>query len=223
MNVMGQFDYSEFFEKCIQPNIDVDAHCTYYKAGEQVYAQDMEIPHAYMVKKGLLKIFRIGTKGEQHIVRLVKEGHLIGFHSLLSDEPEVTGCESLTESVVCLIPGYLLKKAISQDTKVAETIMKQTCEELKQTCNSVLELSQKTVRGRLANLLLKLQALFQLKQEEPIPLVLSRMDMARWIGTSQESVSRMINEFKTDGVIDFTKSEIRILDKVKLERIIMLS
>jgi len=197
--------------------------CAIYKSGEVVYEQDTNMKHAYFVNKGLLKIYRIGSKGEQQIVRLIKEGDLFGFHSLLGDEPEVTACESLTDSEVCLIPGEAFMKTISQNKELADLLIKKTCDELKSSYNSLVELSQRTVRGRLANLLIKLQDLFNTSTDEAIPLVISRLDMARWIGTSKESVSRLITEFKNDGVIRFDRRELIITNKEKLERIIMLS
>ena len=197
--------------------------CTSYKNGDVVYEQDTNMRHAYFVNKGLLKIYRIGSKGEQQIVRLVKEGDLIGYHSLLGDEPEVTACESLTDSEVCLIPGAAFKKAISENKELADLLIKKTCDELKNSYNSLVELSQRTVRGRLANLLLKLQYSFKTSSDEAIPLVISRLDMARWIGTSKESVSRLITEFKNDNIIRFDRRELIIINKEKLERIIMLS
>jgi CRP-like cAMP-binding protein len=199
------------------------SQCNFYKCGDVVYEQDTNMNHAFFVRKGLLKIYRIGSKGEQQIVRLVKEGDLIGFHSLLGDEPEVTACESLTDSEVCQIPGAAFKKAISENKELTELLIKQTCDELKSSYNSLVELSQRTVRGRLANLLLKLQGLFETAPNETIPIVISRLDMARWIGTSKESVSRLITEFKNDGVIRFDRRELMITNKEKLERIIMLS
>jgi len=220
---MAVFNYSRFFNENTDLGELIYEKCQNYKSGELVYAQDSNMNHAYYVKSGLLKIYRNGVKGEQQIVRLVKEGSLIGFHSMLSDEPEVTGCESLTDSQVCIIPGDRLKETMKQEKALSELIMKQTCEELKQTCNSMIELSQKTVRGRLANLFLKLQELFQAKDDEPIPLVISRVDMARWIGTSKESVSRLITEFKEDGVLSFSRSEIKINSKEKLTKIVMIS
>ncbi|MBK3515702.1 Crp/Fnr family transcriptional regulator [Carboxylicivirga marina] len=197
--------------------------CAYYKSGEIVYEQDTNMKHAFFVNKGLLKIYRIGSKGEQQIVRLVKEGDLFGFHSLLGDEPEVTACESLTDSEVCQIPGEAFKKTISANKELTDLLIKKTCDELKNSYSSLVELSQRTVRGRLANLLLKLQDLFNTTADEAIPLVISRLDMARWIGTSKESVSRLITEFKNDGVIRFDRRELIITNKEKLERIIMLS
>nr|WP_319397315.1 Crp/Fnr family transcriptional regulator [uncultured Carboxylicivirga sp.] len=220
---MAVFNYSKFFNEKTELGELIYEKCQNYKPGELVYAQDSDMNHAYYVKSGLLKIFRSGVKGEQQIVRLVKEGSLIGFHSMLSDEPEVTGCESLSDSQVCIIPGDILKPYIKQNKGLSDMIMKQTCEELKQTCNSVLEISQKTVRGRLANLFLKLQELFQAKDDEPIPLVISRVDMARWVGTSKETVSRLITEFKEDGVLTFSRSEIKINSKEKLQKIVMIS
>ncbi len=220
---MARFNYSSFFEADTQLGKLSFQKCKSYKSGDLVYSQDSVMHHAYYVKSGLLKIFRSGARGEQQIVRLVKEGSLIGFHSLLSDEPEVTGCESLSDSNVCVIPGDILKASMKEDKELAELVMKQTMEELKQTCNSLIEISQKTVRGRLANLFLKLQELFQTKDDEPIPLVISRVDMARWIGTSKESVSRLITEFKEDGVLSFSRNEIKINSKDKLTKIVMIS
>ncbi|WP_430809710.1 MULTISPECIES: Crp/Fnr family transcriptional regulator [unclassified Carboxylicivirga] len=199
------------------------SQCSFYKSGEVVYEQDTQMKHAYFVSKGLLKIYRVGSRGEQQIVRLIKTGDLFGFHSLLGDEPEVTACESLTDSEVCLIPGEAFKKSISMNKDLADLLIKKTCDELKHSYNSLVELSQRTVRGRLANLLLKLQDLFHTAANEPIPLVISRLDMARWIGTSKESVSRLITEFKNDEIIRFDRRELIIMNKEKLERIIMLS
>lgn len=220
---MAVFNYTRFFDADTTLGQVGMQKCRNYKSGELVYAQDSTMNHAYYVKSGLLKIFRSGARGEQQIVRLVKGGSLIGFHSLLSDEPEVTGCESLNESEVCVIPGDVLKASMKSDKELAELVMKQTCEELKQTCNSLIEISQKTVRGRLANLFLKLQELFQTKDDEPIPLVISRVDMARWIGTSKESVSRLITEFKEDEILTFSRNEIKINSKDKLAKIVMIS
>jgi len=217
------FNYSRFFNVDTELGRLMYQKCRNYKSGDLVYEQDANMNHAYYVKSGLLKIFRSGARGEQQIVRLVKEGSLIGFHSLLSDEPEVTACESLNDSQVCVIPGNVLKASMKEDKGLAELIMKQTCEELKQTCNSLIELSQKTVRGRLANLFLKLQELYQTRDDEPIPLMISRVDMARWIGTSKESVSRLITEFKEDGILTFSRNEIRINSKDKLTKIVMIS
>jgi CRP/FNR family transcriptional regulator len=121
------------------------------------------------------------------------------------------------------VPGEAFKKTISENKELTDLLIKKTCDELKNSYNSLVELSQRTVRGRLANLLLKLQDLFKTSADEAIPLVISRLDMARWIGTSKESVSRLITEFKNDGIIRFDRRELIITNKEKLERIIMLS
>ena len=72
-------------------------------------------------------------------------------------------------------------------------------------------------------LLLKLQDSFNTSSDEVIPIVISRLDMARWLGTSKESVSRLITEFKNDGLIRFDKKELIITNKEKLKRIVMRS
>lgn len=71
--------------------------------------------------------------------------------------------------------------------------------------------------GRLAH------ALFYLKDQvyvsNPFNLNLTKSELASLIGTSRESVSRLLREFHDAGIIEMNKNVIKILDEEKLEEI----
>jgi len=190
-----------------------------YKQGAEVYPQDTFMDMAYLVVEGILKIYRTASNGKQYIVRLAKAGDLIGYHSIVANEAEATACKSLMPSVLCPVSACDLKKAIENDRELAIAVLKLSCYELKEAQNAMIELSQINVRGRLAGLLVKLQQLFNLEQGEEVPVKLSRHDMSVWIGTTKESVSRLMTEFRQNQLIDTGNNNLRILNVAELDRI----
>ena len=190
-----------------------------YEQGAEVYPQDTFMDKAYLVMEGILKIYRTGSNGKQYIVRLAKVGDLIAYHSIVAHEPEATACLSLTPSVLCPVSAADLNKAIANDQELAMAVLKLSCFELKEAQNAMLELSQINVRGRLAGLLVKLQQLFSLEQGQEVPVKLSRQDISVWIGTTKESVSRLMTEFRQSHLIDTSNNQLRILNKAELDRL----
>jgi CRP-like cAMP-binding protein len=84
-------------------------------------------------------------------------------------------------------------------------------------------MSQKTVRGRSAILLLKQMELFKVQEGEAFPLKVSRTDLANWIGTSKESVSRSLNDFVREKLIELNKETIKVINQKGLKRVSVIS
>lgn len=197
--------------------------CSMYRSGETIYDANSKSRTAYLVKKGMVKLYSIGAKGTKQIVRLVREGEIVGYYSQFTDQPEVTGCECMINSVLCELSNNNLEYAFKTDSNLAFSMLQKACSEMKDTCTSIIDMSQKTVRGRAANILIKQMNLFQVKEGEQFPLRISRTDMASWIGTSKESVSRSLNDFLREKLIDMDKDTIKIINIKGLKRVSIIS
>ena len=98
-------------------------------------------------------------------------------------------------------------------------IMKMACQELGEANSYITDIAQKTVRERLAEVLIMLKNKFDLDENKVLQIFLTREELANIVGTATESVIRLLSEFKADGLLDLNGRKIKILDLPKLKKL----
>ncbi len=93
------------------------------------------------------------------------------------------------------------------------------CKELGEANDYITDIAQKTVRERLAEVLIHLRKDFDLDNEKYLQITLTREELANMVGTATESVIRLLSEFKQDGLIELQGRKIKILDEKMLFKI----
>jgi CRP-like cAMP-binding protein len=90
---------------------------------------------------------------------------------------------------------------------------------LEEANDYITDIAQKTVRERLAEVLIHLRKDFDLDNEKYLQITLTREELANMVGTATESVIRLLSEFKQDGLIELQGRKIKILDEKMLFKI----
>lgn len=193
--------------------------CTFHKRGNIVYHEGSRINGSYIVVKGVLKIYKTGFDGKEQIIRFAKSGDLIGFRSVISDELACTTTKVVNDSVLCYLPGDALTTLIKENPEFAMALMKLTCQELGESNKFLTDIAQKTVRERLAEVLLLLMDTFELDEDHTLQISLTREELANMVGTATESVIRLLSEFKSDKLIELNGRKIKLLNIPKLIKI----
>ncbi len=191
----------------------------FFKRGSLIYAEGDFARGCYFVFSGILKIFKTGTEGKGQIIRFSKSGDLIGFRSVLSQERLCTSAKVIDDAVVCFISANNLTSLIRENSDFALQLMKVTCAELGEANNYITDIAQKTVRERLAEVLLHLENTFGLDREGVLQINLTREELANMVGTATESVIRMLSEFKADRYIELQGRKIKLLQIDKLQKL----
>lgn len=199
--------------------VDQAMSCTLHKRGNTIYHEGSRINGTYLVVEGILKIFKTGFDGKEQIIRFTKPGDLIGFRSVISDELACSTTKVIQETVLCYLPGDILEKLLNDNSIFAMTLMKLTCKELGESNKFLTDIAQKTVRERLAEVLLLLMDDFELDQDNTLQISLTREELANMVGTATESVIRLLSEFKTDKLIELNGRKIKLLNIPKLIKI----
>ena len=171
----------------------------------------------YCVQKGIIKIYKTGFDGKEQIIRFAKNGDIIGYRSVLSNEPACTTTEVLEECIVCHIPASTLFNLVKTNGNFAVELMKLTCKELGEANSYITDIAQKTVRERLAEILLLLEEDFGANEQGVLSLSLTREDLSNIVGTATKSIIRLLSEFKSDLLIELNGRKIKILDKPGLK------
>jgi CRP-like cAMP-binding protein len=190
-----------------------------FKRGDVLYNEGSRISGFYCIHSGIIKVFKTGLDGKEQIIRFAKPGDIIAYRSVLSNEVACTSAKVIEDSQVCFIPAEILTSFIKSNSTYAHELLKLACHELGEANSFITDIAQKTVRERLAEILLLLVHDFGLDDQNYLQISLTREELANIVGTATESVIRLLSEFKTDRLVELAGRKIKILDKKGLEKI----
>lgn len=190
-----------------------------FKKGHLLFEDGKKPKGVHYIKKGTLKLSKSGVYGKEQILRFVKEGDLIGYRSLLCGEDFQASAEAMSDIEVTFVPAEIFMHFLEVDTKLCFAMLQKIAFELGESSNTVTFLAQKTVRERLAEILLLLEQKLGTNPEGFINISLTREEIANIIGTATESAIRLISEFKNDHLIEVEGRNIKIINHEKLKKV----
>lgn len=190
-----------------------------FKKGQVVFTEGSTINGVFCVKTGKCKLSKLNSNGKEQIVRFVKGGDVLGYRSVIVDEPVTLTVTALEEMNACFIPRSEIMEALEKNPKFIMDMMKTACADLKDANMTLSKMAQKNVRERLADTLLFLQETFDITTDGYINVQLSREEISSIIGTATESAIRLLSEFKKEKLINLRGKNIQIIDSQKLRNI----
>ncbi len=190
-----------------------------FKKGDNLIEEGHAPSGVFLIEKGTAKLYQIGFMGKEQIIRFVKEGDLLGYRSLISGEAFNASVTALEDMEVSFIPERFFLKMLKNNPELSFDLLKVMASQLGEAANTITLLAQKTVRERLAEILLFLEDKLGLDNEGYINIALTREEMANLIGTATESAIRLISEFKSDGLITVEGRKIKIENQEKLRKL----
>ena len=190
-----------------------------YKRGSIIYQEGNRMKGFYCVQSGIIKIYQTGFDGKEQIIRFAKPGDIIGYRSIISNEPACTSTEVIEHAVLCHIPTEILLNLVRNNGNFAVELMKLTCKELGEANSYITDIAQKTVKERLAEILIHLVEEFGEDEQGILGISLTREELSNIVGTATESIIRLLSEFKSQGYIGINGRKIKILDKPGLKYI----
>ena len=138
---------------------------------------------------------------------------------MLSKELACTTAEVIEDAVTCYIPGDILIYLVKNNGNFSIELMQLTCKELGEANEYITDIAQKTVRERLAEILIHLIEDFGLDENNVLQITLTREELANIVGTATESVIRLLSEFKHDKLIELSGRKIKILNIPGLRKV----
>ncbi|GAB2772861.1 Crp/Fnr family transcriptional regulator [Hymenobacter latericoloratus] len=181
-------------------------HQSYHK-GQVIFQQGSRPGGIYCIHQGKVKISKISADGKEQIVRLAREGDVLGYRSLMMGGNFSTAATALTDCVVCLVPRPDFFSIINQNPQFAQSLLR------------LLHTAYKPVRERLAEALLMLHSLFDPGTDARFSIPISRDDLAALMGTAKETASRLLSELREEGLVATQGSRITVLDVVRLRQV----
>jgi CRP/FNR family transcriptional regulator, polysaccharide utilization system transcription regulator len=212
-NLFKKLDEEEF------NRLNYEKTCSLYKKGTVIYREGSRLTGFYCVTRGIVKVLKTGIDGKEQIIRFAKKGEIIAYRSLLSQELACTTAKVIDEAVLCHIPYQTLLFLIKNNWQFSHHMLQIVCRELREANDYITDIAQKSVRERLAEVLLLLKENFELDNQNTLQISLTREELANMVGTATESVIRLLSEFRQDNLIELHGRKIKFLDTPGLKRV----
>lgn len=216
------FSQKTIFSTLNQEELDLvnyEKTCNIYKRGSIILNEGNHSNGFFCVTSGIVKLYKTGIDGKEQIIRFAKKGDVFGYRSILSEELAALSAKVIQDATLCFIPATMLVDLVKRNNAFSMSLMQRTCRELGEANRYILDIAQKTVRERLAEVLLLLKESFGLDAELILQISLTREELANIVGTATESVIRLLSEFKQDQLIEIKGRKIKLINLKGLEKV----
>ncbi|MCB0695288.1 MAG: response regulator [Saprospiraceae bacterium] len=189
------------------------------KAKEPLFHEGSYPRQVYLVEKGRIKVFKSSDDGRELIVEVAGPGDFIGYLELLNDTPYTTSASALEDSEVYYIPREDFTNLLHQNRDVSARLIKMLAKNLAEQEENLVRIAYHSVRKRVAEALLHLDAKYQEEDGQSVAISMMRQDLAQIIGTAKETLIRTLSDFRDEGLIKIEESSIYLLNREKLENL----
>ncbi|GEQ32329.1 ArcR family transcriptional regulator [Marinilactibacillus psychrotolerans] len=183
-----------------------------YKKNELIYHAGDESDSLYIINKGRVRIYRLAESGKEQLVRFLNPGDFTGEMALFSESTHESYAEAVMDTKICMIKRADIQEFLLKYPSISLKVLAEFSNRLEASEKQATRFSTEKVETRIA--LFLVESLSEEKTgENELILPMSKKDLASYLGTTPETISRKFNELEDKGYIkQVTHKKIRIQD-----------
>lgn len=172
------------------------------------------------LEEGKVKIFKEGVGGREQILRMVKPGGFVGYRALIANENHNDSAVALEDSIIYIVDSDFFFNKLIKNSNISLRLLIKLAKELGFSNSRTVTLTQKHIRGRLAESIILLKEKYGIESDgQTIKAYLSREDLANLSNMTTSNAIRTLSSFVIEKVIVIDGRKLKIIDSQKLERI----
>jgi CRP/FNR family transcriptional regulator len=203
--------------------LDRIKHASCFPEGSMVFLEGQEARGVYILCQGRAKLVTTNAEGKSLILKIAHPGEILGLHAAVTGRPHEVTVETLQPSQLSFIRRDDLLRFLNEHGDACL----QAAEHLARDCQSAYDVIRSiglshSVSEKLARLLLQWSSDGRVVDGTiRMKLALTHEEMAQLIGTTRETVTRTLSDFKKQGVLELSGSTLIIRKKAALERLVL--
>ncbi|MDR1339342.1 MAG: Crp/Fnr family transcriptional regulator [Prevotellaceae bacterium] len=200
--------------------IAMHSSCLFYPKGRMVFREGETPNHLVCLVSGQVKVYKEGIAGRDWIARMVNSVELLGYRALFGEENYNVSAQTIQDSIICRIEKETVFAIMKKNHNLVFDIMKMLARELGFVHAKTITLTQKHIRGRLAEALLFLEHTYGMEDDfQTLKVKLSREDLASLSNMTTSNAIRTLSAFSIEKLVELDGRKIKLLDKHSLEQI----
>ncbi len=198
------------------PAIDANRQYMHFKKGQLLFEEGHEVKGMFFINAGLVKVHKKWESEKELILRIAGNGDIVGHRGLGSDNIYPVSGTALAPTDVCFFELDFFNDTLKVNHEFLYKLMMFFASELKESEKRMRNLAHMSTKGRIAYALISLEEKFGTDADGYLNIVLSRQDLASYTGTTYETLFKMMNEFSSEYILQFSQKKIKIIDAKKL-------
>jgi CRP/FNR family transcriptional regulator, polysaccharide utilization system transcription regulator len=191
-----------------------------FRKGDTIANPDTKLRGPVCLASGKVKVFRIGAGNREQIIKMVRPFNFISYSQLFSDSSCIFSAVAIEESSVVVFEKNTLNKILRQNAELAFRFMKAMSDDLLYSNNRMVSLTQKHVRGRIAESILLLCDTYGVEADgRTLRVMISREDLAHLSNMTTSNAIRTLSGMVSEKILETGGRKIIILNFDELEAI----
>ncbi|MBN1637035.1 MAG: Crp/Fnr family transcriptional regulator [Deltaproteobacteria bacterium] len=190
-----------------------------YAAGQFIISESDEVQSFFIVKKGMVKLFKTSFDGKEQTIYLFRPGEMFCLCSTLNASVYPADAMALEESTLLVLPGDVLEVEARQNPRILFNMLSVLCHRLKDTLTLVESLSLKEIPQRFASFLLMSTRQSDGKGGDIVELPVTQRELAKMLGATPETLNRVMKKMVEEGMISMQGRFIKTLNRKALEEL----
>lgn len=184
-----------------------------FRKGEYIFEQGKHANGMFCILSGKVKITRLGEGGKEQILRLAGTRDVIGYRALLGGKTYHASAIALEDAMVGYVPRKVFFEILNSNPEISMQMLELLSQELDQSESKRVDIATKSVKERLAEVLLLLKETYGLQADGlTLGINLSREDLAGMVGAAKEVIIRNLAQLKEENLIDTKGKQIMLLN-----------
>ncbi len=195
-----------------------------YKKDEFLFDEGSFPKHLICIISGKIKVFQLGVDGKEQIVHMIKSGDIMGHRAICAEDSFSCSAVAIDDTKVVLIPKSVFLELMNSNPKLGLRIAQLLANELKDAETKITHMAQDSVKLRLAFTLMELIKNYGFKNDQKtLNINMTREDLSALVGTTRESITRVLHDFDQDNIIELKGRQIIIPSVDPIQRFIKAS
>ena len=199
--------------------IDEIASETKFKRGEYIFFEGESGDKFYIIKDGQVKLTKMIKNGDEQILNIFSNNDIIAEIVAFDKGNYPASAVTMTDTKVIVFDQSELEELILKHPSIGIKLLREMSGRLRRAQQNVRDLALKDSSARVAGLLIFLAEKYgKIKKEKIIlDISLTQQELASMIGSSRETVSRVLGKFEAEGLIKTSRKKIVIYKKEKIK------
>lgn len=186
-----------------------------YRKGQTIFNESDPSRGFFLVVTGSVKVYRVGPDGREHVIHVVPGGEAFAEAAMFM-ETYPASAEALTSpTTVVAIDKNGFKQLLARDSRLSFKIMGTMVKWLARMRDALTDLTMKEVPARFAGYVLSLPG----EPGKPIKAGISKTMLAQILGTTKETLSRLLHRLAEHRILTYRGNVIRVLNRPRLQKI----
>ena len=191
-----------------------------FKKNQLIYAEGDEPEFLWVLLKGKVKKTKEGVGGRVQILRLIRPVQYFGYRAFFAQESYVSSASAFEPSMLGSVPLTLVRDMISSNNSLAWFFIQELSKNLGGSDTRIVNLTQKHIRGRLAEALIVLLDNYGYEDDgATLKIYMAREDLANLSNMTTSNAIRTLSTFVTERLVVVDGRRIKIINEAQLRKI----